>query len=593
MDFSSITRISGMASGLDTDSLVKKMMTAESAQYNKMKQQQQKLSWQSDSYRQWNSDLFSFQSTLFNMTLSGPYGTFAVSSSSDSVMSGTSTGDAVPGTHSFQVNQLAEAATVSGTPTVGSSDKLVASGSSAFTITLADGRSQTLNIGDGKDANTINDLVSKINTLTDSSSKSMGLQAIYDSTLNKFMIRTKDTGAATSVSVTTSDSTLMGNLGISMQTNNAIQVSTSWTDPNQALGTTSMTIDGTPISINATDKISDLVKKINQTTVGTGTTATTLQASYNSSTHQFTISKSNGQSVNVQVSGAPAPGLTFSSPSSYFAVGKDAKVEVDGSDVSIPSNTSKIYGVNYTFKTVGSSTVSTTRDLDAEVKNIKDFISQYNDMNDKIYKAMNEPVYSDYQPLTDDQRTTMTDTQVTQWETKAKSGLLHNDSILSTLYNSARNATTAVVNTGSQYNSLASIGITSTSYADHGKLTVDDTKLRAALQADPDGVKALFTQQNDTDKTKKGIINQLRDSFQQAFKDTSTKAGRPGDSQNDQSTIGKALQDVATRILNEQNRLTNVENSYYKKFTAMETAMSKYNSQSSWMSQQLGASSQG
>jgi flagellar hook-associated protein 2 len=593
MDFSSVTRISGMSSGLDTDSLVKKLMTAESAQYNKMKQQQQKLTWQSDSYRQWNSDIFTFQKSLFDMTLSSPYGTFAGSSSSDATVSGIATGGAIPGTHTFQVNSLADAATITGTPTVGTSDQLVTDDSTqTFQVTLADGRSQTINIGKGKDANSINDLVSKINSLTDTSGKSMGLQAIYDSTLNKFMIRTKDSGAATGLTINTDPTNgIMGKLGISNTPANTKLISGLVEGTSTNITITDKSGNKTTIDMSSKDKIADLVKKINQASFGTNSS---LQATYNSTTNKLMVSNSDGSSLTVSTDSSSVSVTDNTVP--YFAVGKDAKVIMDNAsnNVSIASNTAQIYGVNYTFKstTATPTTVSTTRDLDAEVKNIKDFISKYNDMNDKIYNALNEPVYKDYQPLTDDQRTAMSETQITQWETKAKSGLLHNDSILSTLYNSARSATSAVVNTGSQYNSLASIGVASSSYVDHGKLTVDDTKLRAALEADPDGVKALFTQDN-TDQTKKGIIYQLRDSFQQAFTDTTAKAGKPGNSQNDQSTIGKSLQDVATRILNEQNRLTNVENSYYSKFTAMETAMSKYNSQSSWVSQQLGSSSQG
>jgi flagellar hook-associated protein 2 len=59
---SNLTRLSGIASGMDTDSLVKKLMDAERIPFNKMKQNREKLAWQSDAYRKWNSEIFSFRS---------------------------------------------------------------------------------------------------------------------------------------------------------------------------------------------------------------------------------------------------------------------------------------------------------------------------------------------------------------------------------------------------------------------------------------------------------------------------------------------------------------------------------------------------
>ena len=104
---SSVSRISGMVSGLDTDSLVKKLMSAESVNLVKSKQQLQKLTWQSDGYRQWNTDSFSFRSnTLFNMKLAKTFDTFATASSDSASISGTASPDAIEGTYSYQISIL-------------------------------------------------------------------------------------------------------------------------------------------------------------------------------------------------------------------------------------------------------------------------------------------------------------------------------------------------------------------------------------------------------------------------------------------------------------------------------------------------------
>src|SRR5574342_1264933 len=108
---SSITRITGMATGMDTESMVKKLMDVERIPLNRLKQKQQKQMWLIDSYRQWNSDLFAFRNTdLFNMKMSKTYNTFDVGTSLPNSISGTATSSAMTGTYSIAVNRIAESA---------------------------------------------------------------------------------------------------------------------------------------------------------------------------------------------------------------------------------------------------------------------------------------------------------------------------------------------------------------------------------------------------------------------------------------------------------------------------------------------------
>ncbi len=88
----------------------------------------------------------------------------------------------------------------------------------------------------------------------------------------------------------------------------------------------------------------------------------------------------------------------------------------------------------------------------------------------------------------------MKDNDVKTWEDKAKSGLLRNDSILKSAINNMRLDIMSKVNTGTTtYNTLSSIGITTGSYMDKGKLYLsDETKLRAAIAANPDAVFSIF-----------------------------------------------------------------------------------------------------
>jgi flagellar hook-associated protein 2 len=504
VNYSSITRLTGFASGMDTDSIVKKLMNAESISLNKLKQNQQKQTWLSDTYRQWNADLLAFRSnTVLNMSLSKTYNTFDVTSSHENSVSATASGTSLAGTYSVEVKQLASSAAFTGnkvsldpTKTLGNtvqgSGQLTADTSIVMNV---NNEAVTLDI---KTTDTINDVVAKINGAKDSTGKSLGLQAFYDPTLQQFILKTKETGA-------------------------------------------SIKID---LSMNTSAESQAFLKN----TLGLD-------------------------------------------PTNLVASGQNANVVFNGNEITtLTSNNATIMGINFSFKspTIGATTVTVSQNTDGVVKNIKDFVDQYNGLLEKINKAVSDPVYRDYLPLLEEQKSEMSEKQIEMWEEKAKSGLLRSDSILSGLVTKMRSAVTSMVDNGSSYNSLSSIGISSRSYQDKGKLYVDETKLREAIQADPDAVEKLFSQLGDASKGTSGIINQISVTLQDGIKELTNKAGYTGNNQYDQSIIGKLLSNTETDITRQTVKLQRKEEQYYRQFAAMEQAMSRLNSQSSWLSQQMG-----
>lgn len=482
-------------------------MNAESISLNKLKQNQQKQTWLSDSYRQWNADLLAFRSnTILNMSLSKTYNTFDVSSSQENAVSATASGTSLAGTYSVEVKQLASSAAFTGdkvsldpTKTLGNSvqgaAQLTADTSITINVNNDPGKTATIAI---KTTDTINDVVTKINGAKDSTGKSLGLQAFYDPTLQQFTLKTKETGAAAKID-------------LSMNTSAESQAFL-----NNTLG------------LNTTNLV---------------------------------------------------------------AAGQNANVIFNGNEITtLPSNNATIMGINFSFKspTVGASTVTVSQNTDGVIKNVKDFVDQYNSMLDKMNKSITDPVYRDYQPLLEEQKGEMSEKQIEMWEEKAKSGLLRSDRILSGLVTKMRSVMTSIVDNGSSYNSLSSIGISSRSYQDKGKLYVDETKLREAIQADPDAVEKLFSQLGDASKGTSGVINQLSETLQAGIKELTNKAGFTGNNQYDQSVIGKLLSNAQTDIARQTEKLQRKEAQYYRQFAAMEQAMSRFNSQSSWLYQQTG-----
>jgi flagellar hook-associated protein 2 len=508
---SSVNRITGMATGLDTESIVNKLMSVESLSLNRLKQQQQKQIWMSDAFRQWNKDFFTFQqNTLFNMKLSSSYNVFDVASSQSSAVSGTGTSSAIAGTYTINsVDSIAKSATFTGDVKIGRTEQAVTAETLISINVISDPKnptvSQTATIKVEAGA-TIDTIVSSFNKATDDNGKSLGIQAYYDSALNQFIVKTKATGAATeidfSANVGNSESeALLQKLGITL------------TD----------------------DPSTTVVEKPSQS-------------------------------------------------------GQDASFLFDGKQVTSSSNNVTVMGISLTLKNTATeaSTITVSKNIDTEIKNIKDFVEKYNDMLDKLNKVYDEAVYRDYQPLLDEQKDGMSEKQVEMWEEKAKSGLLRRDSIISEVIGKMRSAMGSIITNGSDYNSLASIGISSKSYQDKGKLYIDEKKLRDAIQADPDGVVNLFSQIGDTEQGTNGLVNRLSDIMSDGMKALSKKAGSSGSSYYDQSVIGKLLSNIQSNITRQTDILTNKENQYYKQFAAMEAAVAKFNSQGSWLYQQMG-----
>ena len=106
-----VTRIGGLASGMDIDSIVGDMMKAQRAPLDKLMQKKQILEWQRDDYRSINTLLLNFRTNeLTNMKLTTNYRAKSVSSSDESKVAATATSGASQASYNMsKVSQLATA----------------------------------------------------------------------------------------------------------------------------------------------------------------------------------------------------------------------------------------------------------------------------------------------------------------------------------------------------------------------------------------------------------------------------------------------------------------------------------------------------
>jgi flagellar hook-associated protein 2 len=268
--------------------------------------------------------------------------------------------------------------------------------------------------------------------------------------------------------------------------------------------------------------------------------------------------------------------------------GSNAKFDLNGlTGMESTSNTVTVAGITYTLKQVTASeaVISSSTNTDAILDSVVKFVDQYNKTIEAINAKVSESRYRGYPPLTDEQRKELSDKEAELWDEKAKSGMLRGDSILSGGLNSMRQDLYAPVATGfTNYDQLSEIGITtSKNYLDKGKLVLDEEKLRKALADNPDAVMKLFT---GTDSVE-GIAKKLRKSIDTTVDKIELKAGNSLRT-NAQFTLGRELTDVDKRISAFEQRLADVEDRYWRQFSAMEKAIQRSNQQSMYLMQQFG-----
>ncbi len=361
--------------------------------------------------------------------------------------------------------------------------------------------------------------------------------------------------------------------------------------------------------------LNDIIKAVNSDADANVT------MSYDSLNNKVSLqTKDTGVAVTLNASDTSGGFLTALGITANGVTGRDASMTfndgVNGPQTIIrATNNFSINGIAFTLKQdmpangTGSEpiTLSLSSDPTKAVEMIKGFVDSYNKLLDKINTLIYEQYSNKYPPLTDDQKSSMKDEDIKNWETKAKTGLLENDSILESIAYKMRNALVDTVE-GSGI-SLYSIGISSKSYADKGKLSVNDTILKKALTENPDEVINLFTNVSKTttydvaaDPTKasarykdSGLAYRLNDIIQEAIHSSPDKNGQKGlllEKAGIQNTATDYLNILSEQIRDEDDKiasltdyLTQKENDYYARFSRIESLISQMSAQSSMFSQ--------
>ena len=545
-------RLSGIASGMDTEQMVKDLMKAERIRVDKYYRQEESLKWKQEAFNTTNKTLAEFilkARSGFGLTSTSGTGTIInkskdsfdwvkkVSSSDESVIKATGSASAMEGTYNVEVKQLAEVASVTsnkltGIKDGGGNDISVVDAEGKFTkagkfnITVGSNISVEITVEVGS---TMANVVKQINDAKDGEA-SLGLRAAYDSKLGKLMITTKEQGA-----------------------NQVIKIENVGTD-------------------------------------------TLVDSIFGSST--------------VELTGKDA----------IIYLNQDENQPLDDKNKITQSNNNfTMFGVNYQLQSVGKTTLNVESNVDGIMDKVKEFVTEYNTLIDSLNSLIKEKNYRDYTPLTSEEKEAMTEKEIELWEAKAKSGLLRGDESINRMLQSMRSGLYENVTGVSGFSHITQIGITTGNYQSGGKLEINEDKLRAAINDNPDGVIDLLfnkadkkVQDGEDEKStatrvraESGLVERIFDDMISGMKDIVRKSGTGKEAdlfrsvqsnmlidfvtkQSSISVLDKDLTSIGSRITREEQLLTSRETRYWNQFTAMEKALQKMNSQSSWLSSQLG-----
>ena len=576
-------------SGLDFESLVKMGMQRKQNQYDKMYQNQLKNTWIKEAYNTVYTDVKAFKDTMSTFKMQSNMSAMQASSSNNDVVSVTANGAAAAMNHKISVEQVA---------------------SNAYLMT-ADGK--TIDRAAGASSSTSTYLY----------------DVLYGSNASE---GAKDADGRNTYNITDSSGNTTNYKG------SDIAISLDVADEKDA--------DGNYVThkIEFTyDDIFQNKKTLSDLASAFGNSGANVQGNYDTVNDSFSLyNKTSGKDniISLKANNADTEKLlnslhlasydaqknTLNSEATFAegtmtdaAVGTNAKATIDGKNYESSTNKLTVANVIYNFNGVSAkntdgtyqtSSITVSQDTDTIVDNVKKFVESYNTLIDSLNSKYREEQNSDYKPLTKNQEASMTDSQIDKWNEKAKSGLLYHDSNIYSIISSMRESlytkvdavdTVLTDDNGNKYsyNTLSSIGITTSS--NQGHITLDEDKLKKALAADPDCVYQLFASDQDStyvagstnknqsdsytsksDYLNTGIANRLYNAMTTSMSTLESYAGTSKDT-DDESYLGKLITNMNTKMSSFKTLMSSYESKLYEKYDAMEVALSKLGTQLSYI----------
>lgn len=493
-------RVTGMFSGLDTESIIQELVAAKRTKVDDKKKEQTKLEWKQEAWADLNKKIKNFYTkTVGNLRYSDAYNKKTAVLSNSNVADVIAGDNAMLSTQSLEVTQLAKTGYMTGGEISTKSGEKATSGTLATDLGLNVGDSFKINGKEIKidEKTTLGSLANQLSAA--------GVTANFDAATQRFFIGATKSGKA-------ADFKISGN--------------------------------------------NDVLEKLGLAVKADGTGATKVD-------------------------------------------GQDAEIKLNGATFTSADNTFEINGLTITCKeeNKGNPTTLTTKtDTSGIYDMVKNFIKEYSDLINEMDKLYNAESSKGYEPLTDDEKEAMSEGEIEKWETKIKDSLLRHDSTLSTVSTSLKQIMASGFEVNGKKMYLFDFGIETPGYfdaedneknayyikGDEDSLfySSDSNKLKAMIESDPEAVSGFFVELS------RSLYSKLTEMT------SSVKDYRSYGNVYDDIKMKSDYKDYDSKIKDLESKLKAYEDKWYKKFSAMETAMSKMQSNMNSITGLLGGGSQ-
>lgn len=686
-------RISGIASGLDTDSMVQELVKASSSKKESLEKAKTKLEWKQEAWESFNTKVRSFfDKQLNNLKYESAFMKKKTTVADPSIATIVTSDNAVNGTQTLAVKRLAKSGYLTGGKL--SNDKSVTGKTTLAELAkksgaaLAENEEISLRVKNGSEESTIK--LSANSTVNDviSQLKDAGLTASFDETQQRIFVSAKGSGEANDFAINASSMNglvALSSLGLLSQEDiansdsSAYQAYQYWNEAYTADGVLDEAVFQQKVKETTANTAADLLEQLSslEKTVedlrnerATLTSdedkeknfaasekaqkeladaANVLRDYYQSIIDSDTATaeeKAAAQdkrdraedAYTVAENAANTIGVTLSQDASYnladkvesdsraYAetahnvlnstisgvsagavriLGQDAVISLNGAEFTSDTNNFTINGLTITANAVSAVTgqdasgndiyaetmINTAEDIDGIYDTIKNFLKEYNDLIKEMDTLYNADSSRGYEPLTDDEKDAMSDTEIEKWEKKIKDSLLRRDSDLGTLINMFKTTMLGSYTVNGKNYSLSSFGISTLGYfksadnergcyhidgdADDTSTSGNEDKLKAMIANDPEAVRGFFTQ----------LVGDMQSQLNDIMAHTDYRSVYHV---YDDKRLKTEYDDYTKKIKEQETKLQDLEDRYYKQFTSMETALSKLNSQQSYISSLFG-----
>ena len=595
-------QLNGISSGLPVDKLIQALLQPDQRRIDLLNSQISTIKTQENVFGQLKTEVSDLLAAVRKMATvsildTNPFDAKLATSSNTSVATATASATASPQSVGLEVITLATATKAASTSTIGQwmtgvsllSDVARQTVTDGTFTAFVDGVANSINVDTTQDVNSV---LGQLNALGLTATVNATGQIVVQKnghtlsfggsgdTSNFLTASNLQTGTDSGVAITASAGSSIINLGVAVSSGSA-NLNTPVADGTFTIGTATFDTTGKTLG--------EIITDINNNSAAGAT------ASYNAVTNKLELTSKKPGSALISMSDGSgnfltAMGLITGGDSTLSqTAGTNAQVKLNGSTVYSPTNTLDASLTGLTGVTINLLGVTTGTPITITISNdtatlktdIQDFITKYNKVItdiDTVTNAQNKA------PLAGQN-------QVLQFRQHLRSMVTAGVSALS----------------GTGFDSLMQAGIstgavTGTAGNVVPTLTFDAAKFDAAMAANPDTIRLLFTGKDLTgaddgtngDDNVNGVITQIESFLSSDLRETSTGSGvftfgalySGSDTQSGlfaafKSAADKRIESINDSITAAQERMTQKQLTLQKQFTAMENLIAQFQSQGS------------